>query len=120
MFADQCSGLIDNARLPLCAFALHAQLAHVLLNQNDFVVRADSATSSPCPAAACAFDQHIFLWFCRQRYITTSREIKRWDATSRSPVYASFSATLKVCYIVIVIVTVIVGWPHTLSRLAWG
>jgi hypothetical protein len=33
---------------------------------------------------------------CRQRYITTSREIKRWDATSRSPVYASFSATLKV------------------------
>jgi hypothetical protein len=33
---------------------------------------------------------------CRQRYITTSREVKRWDATSRSPVYASFSATLKV------------------------
>jgi hypothetical protein len=25
----------------------------------------------------------------------TSREVKRWDATSRSPVYASLSATLK-------------------------
>lgn len=26
----------------------------------------------------------------------TSREVKRWDATSRSPVYASLSTTLKV------------------------
>lgn len=33
---------------------------------------------------------------CRQRYIMTSREVKRWDATSRSPVYASLSTTLKV------------------------
>lgn len=41
-------------------------------------------------AFACAFAAG------RQRYITTSREVKRWDATSRSPVYASFSATLKV------------------------
>jgi hypothetical protein len=32
----------------------------------------------------------------RQRYIMTSREVKRWDATSRSPVYASLSSTLKV------------------------
>lgn len=32
----------------------------------------------------------------RQRYIMTSREVKRWDATSRSPVYASLSTTLKV------------------------
>lgn len=32
----------------------------------------------------------------RQRYVTCSREVKRWDATSRSPVYASFSACLKV------------------------
>ncbi|KAF6260228.1 P-loop containing nucleoside triphosphate hydrolase protein [Scenedesmus sp. NREL 46B-D3] len=37
----------------------------------------------------------VAFYYFRQRYITTSREIKRWDATSRSPVYASFSATLK-------------------------
>jgi hypothetical protein len=37
------------------------------------------------------------LCVCRQRYIMTSREVKRWDATSRSPVYASLSTTLKVC-----------------------
>ncbi|KAG2425890.1 hypothetical protein HYH02_014893 [Chlamydomonas schloesseri] len=31
----------------------------------------------------------------RARYITASREIKRWEAITRSPVFASFSATLK-------------------------
>ncbi|EFN52562.1 hypothetical protein CHLNCDRAFT_138549 [Chlorella variabilis] len=31
----------------------------------------------------------------RARYLRTSREIKRWEATSRSPVFASFSAILK-------------------------
>ncbi|GLC33196.1 hypothetical protein PLESTB_000360400 [Pleodorina starrii] len=35
-----------------------------------------------------------FLWI-RSRYITASRDIKRWEAVSRSPVFASFSATLK-------------------------
>lgn len=29
-------------------------------------------------------------------YVRTSREVKRFEATTRSPVYASFSATLKV------------------------
>lgn len=42
--------------------------------------------------------QNRFLLYAyRQRYIMTSREVKRWDATSRSPVYASLSTTLKVC-----------------------
>lgn len=36
-----------------------------------------------------------FFWL-RHRYITTGREVKRFDATTRSPVYASFSAALKV------------------------
>lgn len=38
-----------------------------------------------------------FFWL-RHRYITTGREVKRFDATTRSPVYASFSAALKVCF----------------------
>jgi hypothetical protein len=37
-----------------------------------------------------------FAWV-RRRYITTSREVKRFDAVTRSPIYASFGATLKVC-----------------------
>ena len=37
-----------------------------------------------------------FFWL-RHHYITTGREVKRFDATTRSPVYASFSAALKVC-----------------------
>jgi hypothetical protein len=32
----------------------------------------------------------------RARYITASREVKRWEAITRSPVYADFSANLKV------------------------
>ena len=36
-----------------------------------------------------------FLWV-RARYLATSREVKRFDAVTRSPVYAAFSATLKV------------------------
>lgn len=36
-----------------------------------------------------------FFWV-RGRYLATSREVKRWEATSRSPVFASFSAILKV------------------------
>ncbi len=35
--------------------------------------------------------------YVRKRYITTSREVKRFDAVTRSPIYASFGATLKVC-----------------------
>ena len=35
-----------------------------------------------------------FFWV-RARYLATSREVKRWEATSRSPVFASFSAILK-------------------------
>lgn len=38
-----------------------------------------------------------FFWL-RHRYITTGREVKRFDATTRSPVYASFSAALKVLH----------------------
>lgn len=36
-----------------------------------------------------------FFWV-RRRYLATSREVKRFEAISRSPVYASFSAVLKV------------------------
>ncbi|KXZ56224.1 hypothetical protein GPECTOR_1g195 [Gonium pectorale] len=35
-----------------------------------------------------------FFWI-RRRYIIASREVKRWEAVTRSPVFASFSATLK-------------------------
>ena len=36
-----------------------------------------------------------FFWV-RRRYLCTSRELKRFEATTRSPVFASFSALLKV------------------------
>ncbi len=36
-----------------------------------------------------------FFWV-RRRYLATSREVKRFEAVSRSPVYSSFSAVLKV------------------------
>lgn len=36
-----------------------------------------------------------FLWI-RSRYIRASRDIKRWEAVTRSPIFASFSATIKV------------------------
>ena len=39
----------------------------------------------------------LLFYYLRQRYVTTSRQVKRLDATTRSPVYASFSSTLKVC-----------------------
>ncbi|PRW21108.1 multidrug resistance-associated 1 isoform X3 [Chlorella sorokiniana] len=35
-----------------------------------------------------------FFWV-RRHYVQTSREVKRWEATTRSPVFASFSAVLK-------------------------
>ena len=31
----------------------------------------------------------------RAYYLASSREVKRWEAVSRSPVYAAFSATIK-------------------------
>ncbi|KAL6756466.1 P-loop containing nucleoside triphosphate hydrolase protein [Haematococcus lacustris] len=37
----------------------------------------------------------LSFWFIRHRYIVASREIKRWEAVTRSPIYATFSATLK-------------------------
>ena len=36
-----------------------------------------------------------FFWV-RRRYLATSRDVKRFEAVSRSPVYSSFSAILKV------------------------
>ena len=36
-------------------------------------------------------------WWVRRRYVTTSREVKRFEGTTRSPVYSSFSAAVKVC-----------------------
>ena len=36
----------------------------------------------------------LFLWL-RKHYLTTSREVKRLDAVSRSPIYAYFSSTLS-------------------------
>lgn len=38
----------------------------------------------------------VAFFMIRRRYIVTSREVKRLEAVTRSPVYASFSATLKV------------------------
>jgi hypothetical protein len=38
----------------------------------------------------------VGFWWVRRRYIRTSRQVKRHEATTRSPVYASFSAALKV------------------------
>lgn len=36
----------------------------------------------------------LFVWL-RQTYLGASREVKRWEALTRSPVYASFTATLR-------------------------
>lgn len=36
-----------------------------------------------------------FFWV-RRRYLATSREVKRFEAVTRSPVYSSLSAILKV------------------------
>ena len=38
----------------------------------------------------------VVFWWVRRRYLRTSREVKRFEATTRSPVYASFSSILKV------------------------
>lgn len=46
----------------------------------------------PTAAAACTAARLQV----RRRYVCASREIKRWDAVTRSPVFASFSAILKV------------------------
>lgn len=35
-------------------------------------------------------------WWVRTQYVITSREVKRLEAQTRSPVFASFSAALKV------------------------
>lgn len=37
----------------------------------------------------------VLFAYIRNRYISTSREVKRLEAVTRSPVYAAFSATLK-------------------------
>jgi ABC-type multidrug transport system fused ATPase/permease subunit len=37
----------------------------------------------------------VAFWWLRKRYVATSREVKRLEAVTRSPVYASFSATLR-------------------------
>ncbi|GAX75678.1 hypothetical protein CEUSTIGMA_g3121.t1 [Chlamydomonas eustigma] len=37
----------------------------------------------------------VAFYLIRERYVRTSREVKRWDAVTRSPVFAAFSATLK-------------------------
>lgn len=64
-------------------------------NGPPLTVSTDGLWSWWCPARVSV----LLSLLCpgRQRYIMTSREVKRWDATSRSPVYASLSTTLKVC-----------------------
>lgn len=37
----------------------------------------------------------VAFYYLRVRYVRTSREVKRWEAVSRSPVFAAFSASLK-------------------------
>jgi ABC-type multidrug transport system fused ATPase/permease subunit len=34
-------------------------------------------------------------WLVRARYITASREVKRWEATTKSPIFEKFSASLR-------------------------
>lgn len=34
-------------------------------------------------------------WLVRSRYIAASREVKRWEATTKSPIFEKFSASLK-------------------------
>jgi hypothetical protein len=41
----------------------------------------------------------LYIWIA-QLYLKTSRELKRLDAVSRSPIYAQFSETLAYVYIV--------------------
>jgi hypothetical protein len=38
----------------------------------------------------------IFFFYTQRRYVVISRELKRLEAISRSPVYAHFSQTLQV------------------------
>ena len=37
----------------------------------------------------------VLFYFVRTRYIVCSREVKRWEAVSRSPVYAFFAQSIK-------------------------
>lgn len=48
------------------------------------------------PAVIPVFVPLAFVfWKVRAYYLASSREVKRWEAVSRSPVYAAFSATIK-------------------------
>ena len=47
--------------------------------------------------SAVPFILPVFVpWWLRRRYMRTSREGKRYEATTRLPLYASFSSILKV------------------------
>ena len=48
------------------------------------------------PIAALALPLGAATWWLHRRYVATSREVKRFDAVTRSPVVAAFSALLKV------------------------
>lgn len=37
----------------------------------------------------------LAFWWVQRRYMRTSRELKRYDAVTRSPLFSTFSATLK-------------------------
>ena len=37
----------------------------------------------------------LLFWLVRSRYIAASREVKRWEATTKSPIFDKFSASLK-------------------------
>lgn len=39
----------------------------------------------------------LILFYLQRRYVVVSRELKRLDGVSRSPMYAHFSQTLQVC-----------------------
>ena len=55
---------------------------------------ASVASVAPYILAVVAPFIPIFVWL-RRYYLTTSREVKRLDAVSRSPIYAFFSSTLS-------------------------
>ena len=64
----------------------------------------DAVCCCPLPASVASVAPYIlavvapfipvFVWL-RKHYLTTSREVKRLDAVSRSPIYAFFSSTLS-------------------------
>ena len=53
----------------------------------------------------------IFL-YVQRRYVTVSRELKRLDGLSRSPMYAHFSQTLQVTFFLTISLTMVFEYEN--------